>query len=74
MIRSDKKRYTADLLLLLTAMIWGLGFFFQKVAAETTSPFAFNALRYLIAALVLLAAMLYQLFRPYKEATTLIEK
>ena len=28
----------------------------------------------LVAALVLLAAMLYQLFRPYKEATTLIEK
>ena len=60
MIRSDKKRYTADLLLLLTAMIWGLGFFFQKVAAETTSPFAFNALRYLIAALVL---MIFARFR-----------
>ncbi len=53
MKRPDKKRYTADLLLLITAMIWGLGFYFQKVASETTSAFAFNALRYLIAALVL---------------------
>ncbi len=51
--KSDKKRYTADLLLLITAMIWGLGFYFQKVSSETTSPFSFNALRYMIAALIL---------------------
>ncbi len=49
------KRYAADLLLFLTAMIWGLGFFFQKKASETTSPYAFNAVRYLIAALVIAA-------------------
>ncbi len=54
MKRSDRKRYTADLLLLITAMIWGLGFYFQKMASETTSPFAFNGMRYLVAALVIL--------------------
>lgn len=47
------KKYAADLLLFLTALIWGVGFYFQKVASETTSPFPFNALRYLIAAFVI---------------------
>lgn len=49
----NRKKYIADLLLLITAAIWGLGFYFQKVASETTSPFCFNAMRYLIAALVI---------------------
>ena len=59
--KSDKKRYTADLLLLITAMIWGLGFYFQKVSSETTSPFSFNALRYMIAALVLAVSARFRL-------------
>ena len=48
-----KKRYLADLILFIASMIWGLGYFFQKAAAETTAPLTFNSLRYLIAALVL---------------------
>ena len=48
-----KKRYLADLILFIASMIWGLGYFFQKAAAETTAPLTFNCLRYLIAALVL---------------------
>ena len=48
-----KKRYLADLILFIASMIWGLGYFFQKAASETTAPLTFNCLRYLIAALVL---------------------
>lgn len=55
------KKYFADLILLLGAMIWGVGFYFQKKAAETTSPFCFNGLRYLIAALVILALAKFRL-------------
>ncbi len=61
LVKADKKRYTADLLLLITAMIWGLGFYFQKVSSETTSPFSFNALRYLIAALILTVSAKFRL-------------
>lgn len=52
-ITSLKKKYFADFILLLAAMIWGLGYFFQKAASETTPPLTFNLLRYLIAALFL---------------------
>ncbi len=48
-----KKRYTADLVLFIASMIWGLGYFFQKMASETTAALTFNCLRYLIAALFL---------------------
>ena len=48
-----KKSYLADLILFIASMIWGLGYFFQKAASETTAPLTFNCLRYLIAALVL---------------------
>ena len=45
-----KKRYLADLILFIASMIWGLGYYFQKVGNETTAPLTFNCLRYLIAA------------------------
>lgn len=47
-------RFRADLLLLITAVIWGSAFVAQRVAAESTSVFLFNALRFFAGALVLL--------------------
>lgn len=47
-------RFVADLLLLLTAAIWGLAFVFQKTAMESIGPYTFIASRTAIAALVLL--------------------
>lgn len=47
------KRYLADLIMFIAAMIWGLGYYFQKVGNETTAPLTFNCMRYLIAAAVL---------------------
>ncbi len=48
------KALRANLLLLLTAAIWGLGFVAQDVAMDSMEPFMFNAARLLIAGLVLL--------------------
>ena len=48
------KTLRANLLLLLTAFIWGIAFVAQDVAMDAMEPFTFNAVRMLIAALVLL--------------------
>jgi drug/metabolite transporter (DMT)-like permease len=48
------RRYQADLLLLLIAAIWGLGFVFQKTAMAHVEPLTFIAARTAIAALVLM--------------------
>lgn len=44
----------ANLLLLITAAIWGFGFVAQSLGMEHLSPFMFNALRFCIGALSLL--------------------
>lgn len=50
--RHDGDR-TTDVLLLLLAVIWGVNFAVIKVALEELHPFAFNALRFPLASLVL---------------------
>ncbi len=42
------------ILLLLTALIWGLAFVFQRSSMEHIGPFSFGALRYGLSALVLM--------------------
>ena len=44
----------ADLLLLLTALIWGLAFVAQRVGMEYVGPFTFNAFRFALGGLSLL--------------------
>lgn len=66
-------RIKADLLLLLTSIVWGSAFVAQRVAAESTSVFLFNGLRFLLGALVLVPLALrqpqrsqpYPYIRPY---------
>lgn len=48
------KQLRSSLLLLLTAIIWGVAFVAQDVGMEYWSPFAFNGIRSVIGALVLL--------------------
>lgn len=50
----SRERLKADLLLLLTAVIWGTAFVAQRVAAVNSGVFLFNGLRFLLGALVLL--------------------
>jgi drug/metabolite transporter (DMT)-like permease len=45
------KRFYADLGLLLVALIWGSTFPVIKIALDSMSPFAFNAVRFLISCL-----------------------
>lgn len=48
------KRLRADLILMLAAVIWGMGFVAQRSAAAEMGPLAVNSLRFLSGALVLL--------------------
>lgn len=48
------KQLRANLLLVLTAFIWGVAFVAQDVAADTVAPMYFNGLRMMLAALALL--------------------
>ena len=52
--KPEQQRLLADLALLVTAIIWGSAFIFQRIAAPGSSVFLFNGLRFLIAALILL--------------------
>lgn len=56
----------ADLLLLTTALIWGLAFVAQRVGAEHVGPFVFNGVRFALgaAALLPLAARSGRTMRP----------
>jgi len=47
-------RVRADLLLLITAIIWGTAFLFQKTAMASIGPFTFIAARFVLSALVVL--------------------
>ncbi len=48
------KKLKSDILLLITALIWGTGFVAQSKGADAMAPFSFTAFRYLLAFLSLL--------------------
>ena len=50
----DKKKMRANLMLLLTALIWGSAFVAQKSGMEYVGPFTFNGVRFMVATIVLL--------------------
>ena len=47
------KRWRADLILLIVALIWGSAFAVQRVAGRSLDPFTFNGLRFLLAGFLL---------------------
>lgn len=51
------RAFLPDLLLLLTAAIWGFAFVAQRVGMEHVGPFIFNGVRFALGALVLLPLM-----------------
>ncbi|MFH1512421.1 MAG: DMT family transporter [Bacillota bacterium] len=70
------KTIRANLLLLLTAMIWGSAFVAQDVAMDAMGPFTFNAVRMALAVLVLLPGIklldrIAQKRNPGREVQTL---
>jgi drug/metabolite transporter (DMT)-like permease len=60
-------RLRADLLLLLTAFIWGTAFIAQKHANESMGPISFVGARFLLSAVVLIPLTIYE----SKKQTTL---
>jgi len=50
-------RIKADLMLFITALIWGSVFAIQRIASQTAGIFPFNATRFLLGALVLLSVV-----------------
>ncbi|MCF6186717.1 MAG: DMT family transporter [Desulfobulbaceae bacterium] len=49
-----QKTVTADLLLLLVALIWGFGFVAQRAGMEHVGPYTYNGIRFLLGGLCLL--------------------
>ena len=67
----NKKAMRGNLLLLLTAMIWGSAFVAQRVGMDSVGPFTFNGVRSLLSAAVLLPVIwLREKKRPRKESPT----
>jgi drug/metabolite transporter (DMT)-like permease len=50
----NKRALRADILLLLTAGIWGFGFVAQRSGMEYVGPFAYNGIRFILGSLCLL--------------------
>jgi drug/metabolite transporter (DMT)-like permease len=53
----DRKHLRANLLLLATAIIWGLAFTAQRVGAQHVGPFTFNAVRFALGAALITAVI-----------------
>lgn len=52
------KKYSADLLLLLAAVIWGFAFVAQRAGMEFVGPFTFNAVRFALGGIFLYPVLL----------------
>ncbi|WP_321366806.1 DMT family transporter [uncultured Desulfuromusa sp.] len=64
----NNRTIKADLLLLLTATIWGFAFVAQRVGMESVGPFTFNAVRFALGSLSLLPLiLLLQKRQPHNE-------
>ena len=53
------KQLKGDLLLLITAIIWGTSFVSQKLGMNYIEPFTFGASRFLLGAVVLIPVIIF---------------
>ena len=60
-------RWQADLVLLLTAFVWGSGFIAQRIAAPNSSIFFYNGSRFLLGAILLLPLIRFRVTIPAAE-------
>ncbi len=65
-------RTSANALLLLAGAIWGMGFVAQQTAMENLGPFAFIALRFLVASMVVLPFVWRECKRPKQPLPDLL--
>lgn len=59
MIKLNNKRLGANILLLLTAAIWGLGFVAQRVGSQSIGAFTFNGIRFALGSISLIPLLIY---------------
>ena len=52
-------QFQANLILLITALIWGFGFVAQRMGMDHLGPYAFNVCRFLVGALSLLPLLFF---------------
>jgi len=64
-----KSLLQADVLLLITAIIWGFAFVAQRAGMEFIGPFTFNAIRFALGGLVLFPVLLIQKKKTEKVKT-----
>ncbi|MDR1429931.1 MAG: DMT family transporter [Spirochaetaceae bacterium] len=55
----NKRAVRADILLLLTAGIWGFGFVAQRSGMQYVGPFTYNAIRFILGSVSLIPLILY---------------
>jgi drug/metabolite transporter (DMT)-like permease len=60
----DKQALRADVLLLITACVWGFAFVAQRSAMDEMGPFAFNGIRFILGSLSLLPLIAVRLKNP----------
>jgi len=65
----NKTAIRADLLLLLTAIIWGFAFVAQRVGMNYVGPFTFNAIRFALGSISLLPLIMYARTRNRKNGS-----
>jgi drug/metabolite transporter (DMT)-like permease len=59
-ISMNKRVLKADLLLLLTAAVWGFGFVAQRSGMQYVGPFTYNGVRFLLGSISLLPLIAYR--------------
>ena len=60
--------FKSDILLLITATIWGFAFVAQRVGMEYLGPFAFNGIRFALGSLSLLPLLQYTQSRQHRDS------
>jgi len=70
----DRKTLQSNLLLLLTATIWGFAFVAQRVGMDFVGPFTFNGVRFALGSLSLIPLILITDMRASKRGMQVSEK
>jgi drug/metabolite transporter (DMT)-like permease len=72
-MKQNHKKLISSLMLVLAALIWGTAFVAQRKGMEYTGPLAFNGVRTIIGALVLLpVALIFRPAMPVNKGKTLL--
>lgn len=67
----NKRALRADILLILTAVIWGFGFVAQRSGMEYVGPFAYNGIRFILGSISLLPFIYFRRVHSAAEIASL---